>query len=200
MRAGGQRYLDRKAGGEQRREGRRRAAGPGGTAGRAGGSSSAAGLPLDGEDFYFDFRSRGLRCEDKKCGGGFYKNKFGLTARHLFRAGGSIFFKTENNYIVPFCAPPQSAPPLEFVPYFFIDGICAIFPNARNCTGLAGSSEPSFLSRPMEIEGTGFYNRFSPNFFSRANRQTSAEAKSSLKREAAVRRPRARAWCSVAHA
>jgi hypothetical protein len=33
---------------------------------------------------------------------------------------------------------------MEFVPYFFIDGICAMFPNARNCTGSLARPSPRF--------------------------------------------------------
>jgi hypothetical protein len=65
----------------------------GGRPGRAGGSSSSstAGLPLDGEALNFNFRCRDLRYEELECGGGFCKTTFILTARHLFRPGGSIY-------------------------------------------------------------------------------------------------------------
>jgi hypothetical protein len=47
---------------------------------KPGGSSSTAGLPLDGEDFSFDFRCRDLNFEESNCRGFFFAKT------HLFCA------------------------------------------------------------------------------------------------------------------
>jgi hypothetical protein len=58
----------------------------GGRPGRAGGSSSSstASLPLDGEEFNFDFTIQEPQIGRIKCGGGFRKKTFACVGEVLF--------------------------------------------------------------------------------------------------------------------